>query len=191
MTDNPDNPQDRKRLEKSLDAYLGEESVHNARDNKSLWMAFLVGGLVGMIIAGAVVYLLAPSMLIVTEETTLDFDESASSLRRAIKEQGWTIADVQDVNKSLNKQGIAFEPRVRVIKYFKGEHISSILSSDCNLACLMPSSMALWQGDDGKVYLSRINTALVGRIFGGNIGKVMTGPIARDEKAMLKGLLRD
>jgi hypothetical protein len=50
--------------------------------------------------------------------------------------------------------------------------------------------MAVWQGDDGKVYLSEMNMGLMAKIFGGNISKIMGGKVVKDEEKMLEGLLK-
>jgi hypothetical protein len=36
-----------------------------------------------------------------------------------------------------------------------------------------------------------MNVGLMARIFGGNIGKVMGRPVARDEQAILSGIVKD
>lgn len=49
--------------------------------------------------------------------------------------------------------------------------------------------MAVWEGDDGKVYLSEMNMAQMAKMFGGNIAKVMGKKVVNDEEEMLQGLL--
>lgn len=55
---------------------------------------------------------------------------------------------------------------------------------------LLPCSIAVWEGDDDKTYLSMMNLGLMAKLFGGNISKVMGSRAARDEKVMLLGLLK-
>ena len=47
-----------------------------------------------------------------------------------------------------------------------------------------------WEGDDGKVYLSKMNLALMAKMFGGNIAKVMGKKVVRDEEEILRDLLK-
>ena len=56
---------------------------------------------------------------------------------------------------------------------------------------MMPCTFSVWEGDDGKVYLSKMNMALMAKMFGGNIAKVMGGNVAKDEERILSGLLKD
>jgi hypothetical protein len=50
--------------------------------------------------------------------------------------------------------------------------------------------MAVWEGDDGEVYLSKINMGLMAKMFGGNISKVMGKKVVDDENKILEGLLK-
>jgi uncharacterized protein (DUF302 family) len=55
----------------------------------------------------------------------------------------------------------------------------------------MPCTMEVWEGDDGKVCLSKMNMSLMARMFGGNIPNVMGGSVARDEHAILADIVAD
>jgi hypothetical protein len=50
--------------------------------------------------------------------------------------------------------------------------------------------MAVWEDDNGKVYLSEMNMGLMAKMFGGNIAKVMGRKVVHDEEEMLQGLLK-
>jgi uncharacterized protein (DUF302 family) len=54
----------------------------------------------------------------------------------------------------------------------------------------MPCTLAVWEGDDGKVYLSKMNMSLMAKMFGGNIAKVMGGNVAQDEHAILSDIVK-
>ncbi|HPG66991.1 MAG TPA: hypothetical protein PLO37_09110 [Candidatus Hydrogenedentes bacterium] len=56
-------------------------------------------------------------------------------------------------------------------------------SKDRHVFALMPCSLALWEGDDGQTYATQMNTGLMGKRFGETV--------ARDEHAMLDGILKD
>ena len=49
--------------------------------------------------------------------------------------------------------------------------------------------MAVWEADDGKVYLSEINKAIMAKMFCCNIAKVVGKKVVHDEEEMLQGLL--
>jgi len=54
---------------------------------------------------------------------------------------------------------------------------------------MMPCTFSVWEGDDEKVYLSKMNMALMAKMFGGNIAKIMGKKVMHDEEKILQGLL--
>jgi uncharacterized protein (DUF302 family) len=54
---------------------------------------------------------------------------------------------------------------------------------------MMPCTMAIWEADDGKVYLSEMNMSLMAKMFGGNVAKVMGVKVVQNEEEIIQGLL--
>ena len=46
-----------------------------------------------------------------------------------------------------------------------------------------------YKGADGKVYISGMNTGLMGKMFGGKIAEVMGTKVSQDEEKILKGIV--
>jgi uncharacterized protein (DUF302 family) len=151
----------------------------------------LIGVAAGALLCGAAVVTAMPRMMIVTQESRLCFDETVAALEEAIPAQGWVVSTVSDMNKSMAKHGVEFGPRVKLVKLCKPEYAQSVLTTDRHVSTLMPCSFAVWEGDDGKVYVSKMNMSLMAKIFGGNIARVMGGRVAPDEHAMLAGIVGD
>ncbi|OQY06665.1 MAG: hypothetical protein B6I25_03470 [Planctomycetales bacterium 4572_13] len=171
---------------------MSEEKKQTANRSK-VWDAGLVGILVGFVLCGIVMFTAMPSMMIVTKECQLGFDETVAALEKRIPEHGWVVSGGKaiDMNASLAKNGVEFGPRVKLVKLCNAEHAKSVLTTDRWVSCLMPCTMAVWEGDDGKVYLSEMNMGLMAKMFGGNIAKVMGGSVVHDEEQILEGLLKD
>jgi uncharacterized protein (DUF302 family) len=127
--------------------------------------------------------------MITTKECRYDFDATVEKLQESIKEHGWQVSRVMNMNKSVAKHGYNLEPRVTLIKLCHPEYATDILTTDTYVSSMMPCTMAVWEGDDGKVYLSEMNMSLMAKMFGGNISEVMGGNVVEDEEKMLEGLL--
>ena len=130
-----------------------------------------------------------PGMTIVTEQSHLGFDETISALGKAITDQEWISRCTTDMQASLEKHGQEFPHRVKIIELCQPQYAADILATDRYVACLMPCSTAVREVDDGKVYISKMNTGLTGRMFGGNIAEVMGNKVSRDEAAILAPVL--
>jgi len=145
----------------------------------------------GVVLCGVIIWTAMPSMMIVTKGSQLGFDETVAALERNIEQQGWVLSRVVDMNKSMAKHGVEFEPRVKLVKLCNAKYAKSILATDRHISVMMPCTFSVWEGDDGKVYVSKMNMGLMAKMFGGNIAEVMGGPVAEDEERILEGLLRD
>lgn len=158
--------------------------------NNRKWIYGILGLLTGVIICALLMVAIVPSKMIVTRESKLGFDETVATVKERIIEQGWSVKGVDEISRSINKAGYEFKPKVTLIKLCRAEYAKSVLTTDRYVSCLMPCTMSVWEGDDGKVYLSEMNMSLMAGLFGGNIKEVMGGRVVRDEEKMLEGILK-
>ncbi|OGR41288.1 MAG: hypothetical protein A2X35_07600 [Elusimicrobia bacterium GWA2_61_42] len=136
-------------------------------------------------LAAFAAYKAAPSMMIISGETGMTFDESVAKLEQSIKDNGWEHAGTSRLSDSIEKKGLVLGRKVAVVKLCHPEYALSVLKSDRHLSALMPCSVAIWEGDDRKVHYSKMNTGLIAPVFGGNVRRVMGGFVARDEHKIL------
>lgn len=130
------------------------------------------------------------SLMIVRKQSTKGFDETVAELEKQVKANGWSMPGVVDLTASMTKQGVDFKPRVKLIKLCKAEYAAEVLADNRHLATLMPCTLAVYEGDDGGVYVSKMNTGLMGKVFGGTVARVMGGFVSRDEARMLESVVR-
>lgn len=151
------------------------------------WLASgVIGFLLGGVAVAAAVWLLMPGMMINVHTSRYDtVDETVAKLKESVEANGWSVAGVKDMQKSLAKQGVDFPHRVKLVEICHPDHAQSVLTSDRHLATLMPCALAVYEDDDGAVRISGMNTGLMGKMFGGNVADVMGGAVAEDEEKIL------
>ncbi|NTU49398.1 MAG: DUF302 domain-containing protein [Desulfobulbaceae bacterium] len=133
-----------------------------------------------------------PKMMIVTHQSRFsDVDQTVSALKEAIVKEGWRSPGVRDISGTINKEGLAFDKPIRIVELCKAEHAKNVLTTNPEMSTLMPCAWGVYKGQDGKVYISGMNMGLMGRIFGGNISKVMSGHVAIEEARMLKEVVKE
>ena len=71
---------------------------------KALIVSSTAGFVVGATLIGVMIWMLMPSMMILTKESNLGFDEKVAALEKSIKDSGWVVSRVVDMN---NKQLIS------------------------------------------------------------------------------------
>jgi uncharacterized protein (DUF302 family) len=169
-----------------------QENIQPVVSQSKPWILALVSFIVGLAVCGLLIVKAMPGMMIVTHECQHDFDGTLNKLQDQINAQGWVVVGGKPshMNDSLAKKGVDFSPRVSLVKMCQPEYAKSVLTTDRHVACLMPCSVAVWEGNDGKTYLSKMNVGLMGKLFGGNVARVMGGDVARDEAKILAGLLK-
>ncbi|MFO8012080.1 MAG: DUF302 domain-containing protein [Phycisphaerae bacterium] len=158
---------------------------------KRIVISGLVGLVVGAALTGLVVVKAMPGMMIVTRPSRLGFEETVQAIQKGIKEQGWSSPATLDLNKSLARHGVTLDPQVRIIQLCQPEYAKDVLTTDRYVASLMPCAIAVYESDDGRVCVSKMNTGLMGTLFGGNVAEVMGGKVAKDERAILDAVVAD
>lgn len=151
-----------------------------------------IGGLaIGVILTGVAVWTLMPGMMIVTHESKLGLEETVAAIQAAMEDADWASPGVINLNKSMAKHGEQFDPQVRVIQLCKAPYARDVLTTDRYVSCLMPCTISVWEDDAGKVHVSKMNTGLMGKMFGGNIARVMGGKVAGEEQAILASVVKE
>jgi len=158
---------------------------------KRILLSSLVALVVGAGVTGLVIVESMPGMMIVTRPSRLGFEETVQAIQEGIEAEGWSSPGTINMNKSMAAHGVTLEPQVRLIQLCKAEYAKRVLETDRYVASLMPCAMAVYEGDDGRVYVSKMNTGLMGKLFGGTIAEVMGGQVAEDEHAILEGVVSE
>ena len=172
---------------------MSSSDVPNApdpsRSNPRWWGGVVTGAVFGAAVVAVAAYLLMPGMMLMTEPSRLSFDQTVTEIEHAIDEQGWESPGTLDMQKSLGKHEVDFAHRVKVIQLCKPKYAADVLKTDRYVSCLMPCTIAVWEDDAGRVFVSKMNTGLMGKLFGGNIARVMGDHVAAEEHAMLESVL--
>jgi uncharacterized protein (DUF302 family) len=152
------------------------------------WLWLVGGVLLGAALCGMLMFLVMPSMMLEVNRSRLGFDETVAQLEKAVVDEGWAHKGTSDITAELSRAGKPIDYRVKVIRLCKPEYANRVLASDPFVACLMPCAIAVWEQPDGTVKYSKMNTGLMGKMFGGTIAEVMGGAVSEDEHAMLEGI---
>jgi uncharacterized protein (DUF302 family) len=161
---------------------------HKSTSKKWVWITGLLGVVVGFLACLILVVAILPSQMIITQESRFDLAETVSRLEQSAKQNGWNVQSVWDVNQALAKKGKTLDARVQILKLCQPDYAQEILTTDRYVSCLMPCSIAVWEDDNGKVYFSKMNVGLLGKLFGGNIARIMGQKVSQDEEKIIAGL---
>ena len=132
--------------------------------------------LTGMVLMGALVWVLMPSMMLVVHDSPFGYQETIDALNNVIESRpGWKATTTYDFQKTIQDAGHGPIEHVGSVAICNPQYASRILSADGNkkVTAFMPLGIGVYQDKDGNVYVSELNVALIGMMFGGTIADVM------------------
>jgi len=155
-------------------------------------IAFLLTGMVvGAGLVGLIGWQAMPGMMLTVHESKYaDVEQACQALKTAIEAQGWSCPAIRDMNKAMAKHGVQFDSPIRIVELCKADYAKEVLTTNPEVSTLMPCAWGVYKGPDGKVYISGMNTGLMGKMFGGTIAKVMGTEVAQDEVRILHDIVR-
>ena len=151
---------------------------------------FLVFGIViGILSTVAVGWNVLPNMMLDVKPSELPFAATVTAVQVGAKENGWLVPKVYDLQKSLKKAGHEIS-RAKVISICQPDHAFKLLSDDDSkiVTAMMPFRIGIFEVEDGGVYVAKMNTGMMSKMFGGRIESVM-GEVAVEEQAILRGIV--
>lgn len=146
----------------------------------------ILGFVLGLIVAGVVVYKAAPGMMILEDESKFDsFEKTVEVFEKSVKDHNWKLPAVHDLQKTMAKYGMDVKA-VKVFELCHPDHAGKILakSDERVVSSLMPCRVAIYEKDDGKVYISRMNSGLMASTMTGIIPEVMDDAATENEEIL-------
>ncbi len=154
-------------------------------------LCFLIGLVIGGVLFGIVAWLAMPSMMIVKHQSRYDsIEETCNRLKAAIEANGWSCPTIRDMNQTMAKHGVHMDEQIKIVELCNATYAKEVLLTNPEVSTLMPCAWGVYRATDGKVYISGMNMGLMGKMFGGNIAKIMGGTVSKDETRMLKEVIR-
>ena len=157
---------------------------------KKMVLTGILSFLTAVIVTIGAFYFLAPSFMLLEDESKYGFEESVERFEASVKEAGWKMPKVHDLQETMFNHGKDVKA-VKVIELCHPDHAAKILEKDNEriVSSMMPCRVAIYEKNDGKVYVSRMNSRLMASTMGKLISEVMAEAAAENEK-MLKSILR-
>ena len=159
---------------------------------KKLVFGLIIGMLVGFLICGVVVWQTMPKMMLTVKKSNYDFEETFARIENSIIDHDWDIQRIYDMQECMESYGYENIKNISIFSLCKPQNVAEILADDKNkkVTAIMPCRMGVYEISNGEVYVSRMNIALMSKMFGGVIEEVMSG-VAKDEADILEGIIEE
>ena len=149
---------------------------------KEFWIGLVAGFLIAILLIGVAGYMAAPSVMIQEDLSQLGFEETVQAIQDSAAGQDWKVPTVHHIDSSVESAGYDVLP-VAAIKLCQPDHAGRILEEDEAkiVTSMMPCRVSVYETGDGDVVISRMNSGLISKIFGGTVAEVMTQASAENE----------
>jgi len=156
---------------------------------KSNLLFGLSGLVIGIVLVFVIMYVSAQSMMLKEEPLNLNFEDAVELFEKTTIERGWKIPTVHDLQATMTKFGKDVR-KVKVFEICHPEHAYKILSKDDEriVSSLMPCRISIYEKSNGKVYVSWMNTGLMGSLMKGVVPEVMSDA-SRESKEIVDVML--
>jgi uncharacterized protein (DUF302 family) len=145
--------------------------------NKVLIITTLIFGIIiGITFSGIFISISSDDMMVKEFVSPYDFDKTVSVMEKRINSKdGWHVTEIIDQDKEVQENGGFAIGNFKIIKYCHGAYSAEMLAPDDRkkIGNMMPKSFAVYEKSDGKVYISTMNGAVMGKIFGGETERII------------------
>ncbi|MGD9612995.1 MAG: DUF302 domain-containing protein [Kiritimatiellia bacterium] len=148
---------------------------------------FALGLLFGFLAALLLVWGLMKPLMLTTHASPYGVEETCQRLKASIEANGWRCPAIRDMNAAIEKEGLSLKVPVRIVELCKADYAQDVLETNPEVSTLMPCAFGVYE-QDGRVYVTGLNTGLMGKLMGGNVARVMGGGVGPDEKKILECL---
>ncbi len=143
----------------------------------------IAAGLIGALIAGGAMFMIADDLMMLEDESRYGFEETVEEFYLAVEEGGWGVLNETDMQEVKAGHGFEVNP-VKVFDLCSAEYSAEILELDDEriVSPMMPCRIAIYEKSNGNTYIARMNSSLVARAFGGQINETMQVASAETEE---------
>lgn len=134
------------------------------------------GIIIGIIFSGIFISVSTGEMILKEIKSPYDFDKTVSVLSTRINaKEGWHVTAIIDQNAEVLAHNGDAIGNFKIVKYCHGAYSSEMLIDDSRkkVGNMMPKSFAVYEKSDGQVFISTMNGAVMGKLFGGEIERII------------------
>jgi uncharacterized protein (DUF302 family) len=139
-------------------------------------VSLILGFITGIIFSGIVISISSGEMMVKEMKSPYDFDKTVEVMTNRINEaKGWHVTEIIDQNKEVIENGGFAIGKFKILKYCSGSYSAQMLKDDDRkkIGNMMPKTFAVYEKSDGRVYISTMNGAIMGKLFGGETENII------------------
>jgi uncharacterized protein (DUF302 family) len=149
-------------------------------------VALLVGLVAGIILTVVAMVLTMRSKMVVPERSSRSFEATCEAVENVVPSaEGWSFPmESFDMSAKLEEKGGLPNNVKRIRLYFicNAKVAKVVLGAQPKLSAIMPCTWSVYELDDGSVWVSHMNIALMSKMMGGVVGSSMASVAEADDR---------
>lgn len=121
-------------------------------------------------------------------KSRLGFDETVNAIRAGAQKRGWKLGETQDMGAAMKQAGIKEAKRMKVVHLCPVGADEKVAKAGGGKTPPLPCRATVFDGQDGKTYVMRMNLANVAKVMQGDLAKVMA-EVGAEEDALYRDIL--
>ena len=152
------------------------------------------GFIVGVVFTGSYIFYLMREKMVVSYRSKKDFEETCKAVEDVVaefKEEGWGFPIPKwHFWDTFMKKNLKPKNFKNIMVYFvcNASLADKVISEDSKMVGIMPCTWAVYQLEDGSVYVAKMNVGLMAKMFSGTIKETML-KVEDADKRMLEKVL--
>ena len=129
---------------------------------------------VGVVLTLVIGYYSMPGVMMLEDESPYPFDETVQRFEQEVDQAGWSVMVTHDMQEILERHGHEVAA-VKIFELCSSRYSAEVLAEDDAriISPMMPCRVSIYETTDGATYISRMNSQLMAKPFGGVIARVM------------------
>lgn len=149
-------------------------------------VALIIGLVAGVFLTAVTMVLIMRSKMVVPERSAKSFEATCEAVEKVVPgADGWSFPmESFDMAAKLKAKGGLPDNVNRIRLYFicNPKVAKVVLAAQPKLSAIMPCTWSVYELDDGSVWVSHMNIALMSKMMGGVVGSSMASVAEADDR---------
>jgi uncharacterized protein (DUF302 family) len=127
------------------------------------------------------------SVMFDLRSSKMSFDDTITAIRSGAEKRGWKVGAVEDMQAKMREAGAKNAKRMKLINLCPAGANEKISKAGGGKTPALPCRATVFDGQDGKLYVMRMNLTNLSKTLQGDLAKAMA-EVGAEEEALYKAL---
>jgi uncharacterized protein (DUF302 family) len=127
------------------------------------------------------------SVMFDLRSSKMSFDDTVNAIKSGAEKRGWKVGAVEDMQAKMREAGAKDAKRMKLINLCPAGANEKVSKAGGGKTPALPCRATVFDGQDGKLYVMRMNLTNLSKTLQGDLAKAMA-EVGAEEEALYKAL---